>query len=435
MIWTEDDLISATAGAMRTPFGATGVSIDTRTLQPGDLFVALVSDSGDGHSHVAEAFAKGAAGAMVHRDLPGNTLLVRDTLRGLWGLGRHARARFGGRVVAVTGSVGKTTVKEMLRTILSAAGPTHAAPASYNNHWGVPLTLARLPRDAAFCVAEVGTNHPGEISPLSKLVRPDVAIITAVEAAHIGNFGSLEAIADEKSAICDGLVPNGTAVLPADSPMLPRIAVRAARQDTFGMAQVISMQPDAAGTDVQAQMENKIIQFRVNAPGLHMVQNALAALTAANALGVDGSAAMAGFRPVEGRGQQRLLASGVLLLDESYNANAASVRAALSILRTMPGRRIAVLGDMLELGTRGPAEHAGLAPAVEASADILFTCGPLMQTLFKSVPAALRAAHAADSGTLAVLVAQAVRAGDSVLVKGSLGSRMAAVVRALEGAA
>ncbi len=434
-MWSADDLGAATGGAFRTPFGATGVSIDTRTLRPGDLFVALAGANGDGHAHVAQALAQGAAGAMVQWDVPGATLLVHDTLDGLWALGRYARARFRGRVAAVTGSVGKTTTKEMLRTVLSAAGPTHAAPASYNNHWGVPLTLARLPADAAFCVAELGTNHPGEIGPLSRLVRPDVALITAVEAAHIGHFGSLEAIADEKSAVGDGLPPDGVAVLPADSPMLGRLAVRAARTDTFGLAQVVAMQPDADGTDVTAEIEDRTVRFRVNAPGAHMVMNALAALTVANALGVDGSAAMAGFRPSAGRGLRRTLPGGANLLDESYNANGASVRAALAVLSAMPGRRVAVLGDMLELGAAGWSEHAALAPAVARSADLLFTCGPLMQALFDAVPIGVRGAHRADSAALAPLIAAKVRNGDAVLVKGSLGSRMVAVVRALENAA
>ncbi len=433
MMWNAADLGSATMGAMRSPFDASGVSIDTRTLQPGDLFVALAGENGDGHAHVAEALAKGAAGAVVQHDLPGATLLVHDTLKALWGLGRYARARFKGRMVAVTGSVGKTTTKEMLRTVLSAAGKTHAAPASYNNQWGVPLTLARLPADAAFCVAELGTNHPGEIGPLSQLVRPDVAVITAIEAAHIGHFGSIEAIAQEKSAIGDGMAADGVAVLPADSPLLGRLAVRAGRTDTFGLAQIVAMQPDPDGTDVTAQVGEARVGFRVNAPGMHMVLNALAALTAASAMGVDGAAAIAGFRPGAGRGLRRELPGDIRLLDESYNANGASVRAALAVLRSLPGRRVAVLGDMLELGAHGPAEHAALAPALSQSADLLFSCGPLMQRLFDAVPARLRGAHAADSAALAPLVRAEAKAGDAILVKGSLGSRMATVVRALEG--
>ncbi len=433
MIWTADDLGAATRGAARILFDATGVSIDTRTLQPGDLFVALHGENGDGHEHVAEALAKGAAGALVDRDLPGPTILVHDTLDALWSLGRFARARFHGKMVAVTGSVGKTTTKEMLRTIFEAEGPTHAAHASYNNHWGVPLTLARMPLTAKFCVCELGTNCPGEIRPLSLLVKPDVAVITAVEAAHIGYFGSIEAIADEKSAVGDGLPADGIAILPADSPMLGRLAPRASRIDTFGIAQVIAMHPDQDGTDVEAQFEDRMVRFRINAPGAHMVRNALAALTAANALGIDGSAAIAKFRPVAGRGLRRELTGGIRLLDESYNANGASVRAALSVLRSMPGRRVAVLGDMLELGAEGAAEHAALAGPVRDSADLVFACGPLMRGLYNALPAPLQGGHAVDSAALAPVVAAAVQSGDAVLVKGSLGSRMATIVRALDG--
>lgn len=434
-MWSATELSSATNGAMRTPFDAAGVSIDTRTLRPGDLFVALEGDNGDGHAHVAAALAKGAAGAMVHRDLPGATLLVHDTREALWALGRAARARFNGRVIAVTGSAGKTTTKEMLRVILSKAGPTHAAEASYNNHWGVPLTLARLPRDAAFCVAEIGTNHPGEIGPLSELVRPDVAVITNVEPAHIGHFGSIEAIADEKSAIGDGLPQGGIAVLPGDSAMLPRLAVRAGTTLLFGTAQVSGGASDSEGSDVDATIDAFQVHFRVNSPGAHMILNALAALTAAAALGVDGSAAIAGFRPVAGRGVRRRLANDAVLIDESYNANPASMRAALAVLRTLPGRHVAVLGDMLELGAFGPDEHAGLAPAVARAADLVFTCGPLMRHLSDAIAPTRRGAHAGDAAALAPVVAAEIRAGDSILVKGSLGSRMALIVRALEDAA
>ena len=433
MMWAPDDLVAATGGAMRAPFAAGGVSIDTRTLQPGDLFVALAGENGDGHDHVAAALAKGAAGALVHRDMPGATLRVGDTLAALWALGRFARARFAGRMVAITGSVGKTTTKEMLRAVLAAAGPTHAAVASYNNHWGVPLTLARLPAGAAFGVAELGTNHPGEIGPLARLARPHVAVVTAVEAAHIGHFGSIEAIADEKAAIAEGLEPGGALVLPSGSPLAARAF--AATVALFGPEQVLAAVADLDGADVTARVHGATVRFRVNAPGRHMVANALAALTAAAALGVDGSAAIGGFRPIAGRGARRLTAAGVTLLDESYNANGASVRAALAVLRSLPGRRLAVLGDMLELGAHGPAEHAALAPAVAEAADLLFACGPLMRGLYDAVPAPQRGAHAPDSAALAPIVAARAARGDAVLVKGSLGSRMATVVRALEGAA
>jgi UDP-N-acetylmuramoyl-tripeptide--D-alanyl-D-alanine ligase len=455
-LWTAHDLLEATGGTMDTPFAATGVSIDTRTIQPGDLFVALHGETGDGHGFVADALAKGAAGAMVYRHVPnvGRVLSVDDTLAGLHRLGGYARERFTGRLVAVTGSVGKTTTKEMLRTVLAAFGRAHAAVASYNNHWGLPLTLARMPADAEFCVAEIGMNHPGEIAPLARLARPHVAVITAVEKAHIGFLGSIEAIADEKAEILRALAPDGVAVLPADTSLLPRLraAAGSARVVTFGTAptadvRLVDLEMDANGSDVTAEVEGQHIAFRLNAPGRHMAINALAALAAADHLiggagtGVAFSRKAAevlqrGFAPVIGRGARRQIAlpgGTALLLDESYNGNPASMRAALAVLRLQPARRrIVVLGDMLELGDAGPAEHRALATDVAAAADHLFACGPLMRDLFAAVPAAIRVAHTRDSASLAPILARFLAAGDAVLIKGSLGSRMKLVVSALE---
>jgi UDP-N-acetylmuramoyl-tripeptide--D-alanyl-D-alanine ligase len=512
-LWSAHDLVEATGGRMPLPFGATGVSIDTRSLSPGDLFVALVGENGDGHRFVADALARGAAGAMVHRDVPGAAPLlhVDDTLAALARLGGYARARFAGRVVAVTGSVGKTTTKEMLRCALSALGPTHAAVASYNNHWGVPLTLARLPADAAFCVVEIGMNHAGEIAPLARLARPHAVVITAVEKAHIGFLGSIEAIADEKASIMLGLEPDGVAVLPADTPLFPRL--RATAEDLgvpvigFGAdaaanVRLVHIAMDAEGSDVTAQVDGVPVRFRLNAPGRHMAMNALAALgILAHEVGEDAERSDAGegdrvgtlagegdrvgtlagegnrvgtlpeaampeaaprrpdrphpahgadlsraagevfarFSPISGRGARRRIPAGTgsaLLLDESYNGNGASMRAALSVLALQPAqRRIAVLGDMLELGDAGPSEHAALASAAAEAADLVFTCGPLMRHLFDALPKQKRAAHAADAAALGPLVARAVAPGDAILVKGSLGSRMRTVVDALDDAA
>jgi UDP-N-acetylmuramoyl-tripeptide--D-alanyl-D-alanine ligase len=447
-LWSAHELTEATGGTLSLPFDADGISIDTRTLRPGDLFVALLGEGRDGHAFVADALAKGAAGAMVHGDVPGaaHLLLVDDTLAALARLGGFARARSGAKVVAVTGSVGKTTTKEMLRTILTAFGATHAAEASYNNQWGLPLTLARMPRDAAFCVAEIGMNHAGEIAPLAALARPHVAVITTVEKAHIGHLGSIEAIADEKASIMTGLEPGGIAVLPLDSPQFPRLRAAAggATVATFGSTQdatgrLIEAEADADGTLILAEIAGHEIRFRLNAPGRHMAMNAIAALTATRMLGLDidtAAHALEGFLPLGGRGARRKLAlpSGTaLLLDESYNGNGASMRAALEVLGLQPARRrIAVLGDMLELGDAGPGEHAGLAEAVTRSADLLFACGPLMRHLFDAVPAERRGAYAADSAALAPIVAGAVAAGDAILIKGSLGSRMKRVVDALD---
>jgi UDP-N-acetylmuramoyl-tripeptide--D-alanyl-D-alanine ligase len=447
-LWSAADLSAATGAA--ASFAATGVSIDSRTIEPGDLFVALVGENGDGHTHVADALARGSAGAMVHR-MPDNVdparlLRVADTLAGLTALGAFARARFGGRVVAVTGSVGKTTTKEMLRAVLGAAGPTHAAVASYNNHLGVPLTLARMPRGAAFAVIEIGMNHAGEVLPLARLARPHVAVITAIAPAHLGHLGSLEAIADEKAAILDGLQPGGTAVLPADSSVLSRLLAHAggATLRLFGAsarayARLLDSVSTADRNDVTAMIVDTRVQFTMAAPGRHMAADAMAALAVATALGLDpvaSAAALDGFAPVGGRGARRRIAVAggeAMLLDESYNASPAAVRAALAVLALQPAaRRIAVLGDMLELGEAGPAEHAGLAPDVASAADLLFTCGPLMRDLHDAVPPGIRDAHAETSAALAPLVAAAVRPGDAVLVKGSLGSRMKLIVQALD---
>jgi len=448
-LWTADELMQATGGTMARPFAASGVSIDTRTLAPGDLFVALVGDNRDGHDFAPAALSRGAAGALVQREIADiRTLVVDDTLAALHRLGGFARARFTGKLVAVTGSVGKTTTKEMLRAILSAQAKTWAAEASHNNHWGVPLTLARLPPSAKYCVAEIGMNHAGEIAPLTRLARPHVAVVTTVAGAHIGHLGSLEAIADEKASIAMGLEPGGVLLLPADSPYFERMAASThADVQGFGTSakathRLKSAVPDADGTDLVVMIGPQEIRFRMAAPGLHMAMNAVAALGAAAALGADpleAAATLATFVPGAGRGARReiALAEGrVVLLDESYNASAIAVKAALALLGLVPAqRRIAVLGDMLELGDAGPGEHVGLADDVATHADLLFTCGPLMRGLQDAIPPARRGAHAADSALLAPIVLDALRAGDVVLVKGSLGSRMKKIVDALDAAA
>ena len=449
-LWTPADLLAATGGLLRAPFSATGISIDTRTLKPGDLFVALVGDT-DGHAWVRAALDRGAAGALVHAlppDLPDDAplLAVPDTLEGLRALAAFARARFTGKLVAVTGSVGKTTTKEMLRAILAAHGRAWAAEASHNNHWGLPLTLARIPRQALYCVAEIGMNHAGEISPLTRLARPDAALITNVEHVHVGHLGSIAAVADEKLSIQDGLA-GGTLLLPRDSAMFDRLRAGARHPvRSFGHHQdaddrLLAAHADAEGTDIQALIADVPVATRLGAPGTHMALNAVAALAAAALLGADpakGAEALRGFMPVAGRGAQRRIAvpgGSALLLDESYNASSVAVRAALAVLAMQPAtRRLAVLGDMRELGEFGPAEHESLAAPAAAAADIVFTCGPLMEHLRHALPAARRGAHETDSAALAPLVAAALRPGDAVLVKGSLGSRMKLIVDAIDRA-
>jgi UDP-N-acetylmuramoyl-tripeptide--D-alanyl-D-alanine ligase len=442
-LFSADALRAATGGVMTRPFHATGVSIDTRSLAAGDLFVALRTPTGDGHAHLAEALARGAAGCLVHDQAAAPDgaplLVVADTQAGLTALGTLARERFTGTVVAITGSVGKTTTKEMLRALLARAGETHAAPASYNNHWGVPLTLARVPPDADFAIVEIGMNHPGEIAPLARLAAPDIAVITAIAGAHLGHMGSLEAIAREKASILEGLLAGGGAVLPADAPHadLLREAAGSRRAAWFGAADMLDLRLDAEGSTVEAQVAGERLRFRVGAPGRHMALNALAALNAVALAGLDPAAlapALEDFGAVTGRGARRPVLGGqALLLDESYNASSASIRAALAVLALLPARRrVAVLGDMLELGEHGEAEHRGLAQDLAGSADRLHACGPLMRFLHEAVPDALRGEWAPDAESLAPLVAADARPGDAILVKGSQGSRMRRVVEALE---
>jgi len=446
VLWTAEDIWSVLGVRAAPGIAATGVSIDSRTLAPGDLFVALVTESGDGHRFVADAFARGAAAALV-RDAVDDPRAIRvpDTLAALNDLARHARARSRARVVAITGSVGKTTTKEMLRTILSAQGRTHAAVASYNNQWGVPLTLARMPRDTEYAVIEIGMNQPGEILPLARLARPHVALITSVEKVHVGHLGSLEAVADEKAQLLRGLEENGIAVLPRDCAMLSRLvsAARDVRVTTFGTTQMadsrlLEAEGDAEGNDIVARIDGEAVAFRLPAPGAHMAINAVAALAGAHALGAkvaEGARALAGFAALSGRGlRQRVTISGgsILLLDESYNASGPSMRAALAVLKAQPARRrIAVLGDMRELGEFAEDEHVALRDPVEDAADVLFACGPHMRALYDAVDEDVRGAYAEASEGLIPFIVASLADGDAVLVKGSLGTRMKPIVDAI----
>jgi UDP-N-acetylmuramoyl-tripeptide--D-alanyl-D-alanine ligase len=455
-LWTEAD--AAAACGAQTPGGtgwvATGVSIDTRTLRAGDLFVALKGEAADGHAYVQAAFRKGAAAAMVSTDVAeagGPLLVVADTLRGLEALGRAARSRSRARIIAVTGSVGKTSTKEALRHVLAAQGTTHAADASHNNHIGVPLTLARLPPEASYAICEVGTNHPGEIEPLARQVRAHVGIVTSIAAVHIGHFGSVEAIAEEKARLFAGMA-GGTAILPRDSAHFLRLAEFARAEGVAGIIgfgehpdsdfRLLTCDSDDTGSTVSTLARDQELRYRLGAPGRHWALNSAAVLAAVAAVGADigqAAAAFAGVTPAAGRGARRqvMLAGGsVELIDDSYNASPPSVRALLSVLagaRPGPGgRRVLVLGDMLELGPDSEALHAGLAPDVESSgAELVFTAGPAMAALHRALPARLRAAHAPDSARLAQRVVEALRAGDVVAVKGSLGSKMKVIVDAI----
>ena len=456
-LWTWDKLVPAAVGAAdgAPSVPITGFSLDTRSLQPGEVFVAL-RDVRDGHDFVLEAFRKGAAAALVETEYKrvagdGALLRVRDTLEGLRSIGASARRRSEARIVAVTGSVGKTGTKEALRNCLSRLGPTHAAEKSFNNHWGVPLTLARMPADVRYGVFEIGMNHAGEITPLTTLVRPHVAIVTTVEPVHLEFFGTTDKIAEAKAEIFAGLEPGGVAVLNRDNAHFELLESRAkahgARVVSFGGHENADVRPevwslDADGSDIAVRIGGRRITYRVGAPGAHIAQNSLAVIAALDALGADvekAVPALAAMRAAKGRGERREIgfAGGpVLLIDESYNANPASMRSALAAMATVPRarfpRRIAVLGDMLELGENAGALHAALNDPVDAAeVDLVFACGPSMQRLFEALPPARRGAWAPVSQGIAEALSATVRAGDVVMVKGSLGSRMAPLVDAL----
>lgn len=463
-LWTSSDADAATAGRSTAPWQASGISIDTRTIQPGDLFVAL-ADQRDGHDFVAAAFAKGAAAALVARvpdGVPAGAalLVVPDVLGGLTALARAARARTQAKVVGVTGSAGKTSTKEMLRIILGGQGRTHASAASYNNHWGVPLTLARMPADTEFAVIEIGMNHPGEIAPLARMSDLHVAVITTVAAAHLEAFDSIEGIAHEKAAILDGLRPGGTAILNADVATAPILFAHArkvgARILSFGRAEDADYRLDrvtlaANATVVQASRHGDGVLFKIGAPGAHFAANGLAALAVADVLGcnpVIAACDLGGWVPPAGRGMRERIVtdpvdeSGFDLIDDAFNANPASVAASLDVLiaarpedgigRIGAGRRIAVLGDMLELGPTEAALHAALAshPGLEAIATI-HCVGPRMRALWHALPRRQRGEWLATAAELVPRARALVDAGDIILVKGSKGSKVSLVVDAL----
>ncbi|NMD09409.1 MAG: UDP-N-acetylmuramoylalanyl-D-glutamyl-2,6-diaminopimelate--D-alanyl-D-alanine ligase [Phyllobacteriaceae bacterium] len=460
-LWTADELVVATGGQLTKPVTRTvqAVSIDSRSIAEGDLFVAIKGDKMDGHDFAAKALQSGAGVAMVSRTTPemesaGPLLVVADDpLRGLENLGRAARARSNAQIIAVTGSVGKTSTKEMLRVALSASGETHASAASFNNHWGVPLTLARFPRSAAFGVFEIGMNHSGEITPLVGMVRPHVAIVTTVAASHLGHFKSLDEIAKAKAEIFSGVVPGGAAVINRDIPHFEMLAAAAqaagvSRIYGFGKHADADIRLDRVALHptcccITASVFGEQVIYKLGLPGEHMAINSLAVLAAAKLAGADlarAALALSEAKPAKGRGvQQSLQMPGgeLLLIDESYNANPASVRAALALLATAKpgkgGRRIAVLGDMLELGESGPALHAGLSEALDsARVDVLYAAGPLMAHLWKSTPDNRRGAHADVSEHLKDTLLAGLKAGDVVMVKGSLGSRMGPLVEAMK---
>ncbi len=460
VLWTLEAMRAAmSAEVIGGPAKAiTGISIDSRTVAPGEAYFAIKGDVHDGHAFVEAALKNGAAVAVVSEEWATgksglSLLVVPDVLDGLRALARAARARLEGRVIAVTGSVGKTSTKEALRCVLEPQGETHASVASFNNHWGVPLTLARCPASVSYAVFEIGMNHAGEIEPLVKMVRPHVAVVTTVEPVHLEFFVSVEAIADAKAEIFLGLEPDGVAVLNRDNGQFSRLKKAATKAGvkrivSFGEsrsaeARLVDVSLHPACSAVSATILGHDVTYKLGVPGRHIAMNSLAVLAAATLAGADlarSALALSQMQPPSGRGSRaRLEVAGgeALLIDESYNANPASMRAALSVLGHAPvgprGRRIAVLGDMLELGPAGGELHASLAEAVRNDAiDIVFCCGPLMRHLWDALPSTRRGGYAATSAELEVLVLGAIRGGDAVMIKGSFGSKMKLIVTALE---
>jgi len=461
-LWSAADAAAATGGRALGDWSATGVSIDTRTLQPGDLFVAL-KDVRDGHEFVAQALEKGAAAALVSRvpegvDQDAPLLVVDDVLDGLTALGAAGRARTGAKVIGVTGSVGKTSTKEMLREALTSMGHVHAAEASYNNQWGVPLTLARMPMETDVAIIEIGMNHPGEIAPLSRLTRPHVALITTVVGAHMEAFDGLDGIAHEKASIFEGLESGGTAIIPGDLGV-SHILRGAAGPGAVSFGQrhennwhLTSVRINASSVTAQAGSPQGSLLFKIASPGRHFAENALGVLAVAYALEADLALVIADLGrwvPPAGRGTLEELvlddfADGMslTLIDDAFNANPASLDAALEILvaqtptdgvgRVWRGRRIAMLGDMLELGADEAAQHAAVANSPHLDdVDVVHCVGPRMAHLWEALPDEKRGVQVTDASDLVGRAHALVDSGDIVLVKGSKGSKISVVVDAI----
>ena len=459
-LWTLADLVAAMgARVVGSPAEAIeGISIDSRSIGEGDAFFAIKGDSRDGHEFVAGALGRGAALAVVAEaklaELPadGRYVVVDDVLEGLIRLGRAARARTGARIVAVTGSVGKTSTKEALRHVLAEQGKTHASVASYNNHWGVPLTLARMPADSAFGIFEIGMNHAGEITPLVAMVRPHVAVVTTVAPVHLAQFSGIEAIADAKAEIFSGLERDGAAVIDGDVAQAAILIAAAeavgARVVRFGEsagleARLVQVSLQADNSTVMASILGQPVTYKIGAPGRHVVKNSLAVLAVTVLVGADlarAAMALADMTPPQGRGKRHTLHldhGEATLIDESYNANPASMRAAIDLLAQsavgLRGRRIAVLGDMLELGPQGERLHEDLADALTAArVDRVYLAGPLMHALWHALPPEMQGAHAFASKDIEATLLAAIQPGDALMVKGSNGSRMGPIVEALK---
>ena len=452
-LWTAGQIAEATGGVPAAEFAVSGVAFDSREIGPGDLFVAMRGEATDGHHFVDQAFAAGASGALVARPIAHPHVLVDDPNRALEALAAASRLRMSGKVIGVTGSVGKTSSKEALFAALDRADPgrSHRSVKSYNNHTGVPLSLARMPQDTRFGVFEMGMNHAGELAALTRLVRPHVAIVTAIASAHREFFSSEEEIADAKGEIFQGLEPGGTALIPFDSPHRDRL-LAAARPyadtvRTFGLGEGADIRANyvikgARGTMMTVVMPGAQLSLTVSQPGAHWVSNALAVLGAVEAVGGDlamAGLALADLGGLKGRGERhqlRLADGEAVLIDESYNANPASMAATLSVLGAEPvsGRRIAILGAMRELGADSGRYHADLAGPIEAAAvDYAVLVGEEMQPLAKALGGKVDLAHVPDTAAAIRIARGVIASGDMVLVKGSNSIGLAGLVEALSG--
>lgn len=453
-LWTASEIAEATGGTVHDAFDAAGATFDSREAGPGDLFIALKGEATDGHAFVDQAFAAGAAGALVSAEIPHPHVRVAGTMQALNDLARASRARSQAKIVGVTGSVGKTGTKEALHAALDRFAPAraHRSVKSYNNHTGVPLSLIRMPRSARFGVFEMGMNHAGELAALTRLVRPHVAIVTAIATAHREYFASDAAIADAKSEIFQGLEAEGTAIIPYDSPHRDRLIAaarpHAARILTFGLGEgadaraTYVVRGPRGGSLVTAQLPQAHLSFTISQPGDHWVSNALAVMLAVGAVGGDLAAAglaLADLGGLKGRGARRRVAvegGEALLIDESYNANPASMAATLKVLgeEEVTGRRIAVLGAMRELGPDSDDFHAALADPLEAAhVDFAILVGKEMEALAKALGGQVKMAHVPDAAAALPLALGAIGPGDALLVKGSNAIGLAALVEALAG--
>ncbi|ESX93333.1 UDP-N-acetylmuramoylalanyl-D-glutamyl-2,6-diaminopimelate--D-alanyl-D-alanine ligase [Mesorhizobium sp. LNJC403B00] len=463
VLWTSEALVDAMGGRPLGPMpeGISGISIDSRSLQPGDAFFAIKGEAMDGHDF-ATAAIKAGAGVLVVAEgklpslgrLTAPMIVVQDVLAALEKLGVAARARSSAKIIAVTGSAGKTTTKEALRHVLSAVGTVHASAQSFNNHWGVPLTLARMPGDCDYAVFEIGMNHPGEIRPLVKMVRPHVAIVTMIAAAHLGFFRNLDEIAKAKAEIFEGIEPGGAALLNRDDArwkLLDKMARAAGVEHVFGFGEnarstykLTKCELHAGHSDITARIGGQDVVARIGAPGRHMVQNVLAVLGAAHLVEADitkVAEALADLSAERGRGKRHVLRhpkGPITLIDESYNANPASMAAAMALLNATPvtgeGRRIAVLGDMLELGDHSAKLHAALAELIVGTGThTVFLGGPEMRALADILPDEIKAEYRAGAEELKPLLLSTLKAGDVVMIKSSKGIGFSKLVEALLG--